>query len=65
MRVNLIDSFVPRQISEDAALCLSKPQPTPVEVEASDETDLVLIYRKPDDDTRELVHLGSHSELGL
>lgn len=27
--------------------------------------DLVLIYRKPDPDTLELVRLGSHSELGL
>jgi mRNA interferase YafQ len=27
--------------------------------------DLVLIYRKPDDNTLELVRLGSHSELGL
>jgi mRNA interferase YafQ len=27
--------------------------------------DLVLIYRKPDDDNLELVRLGSHSELGL
>ncbi len=27
--------------------------------------DLVLIYRKPDVDTLELVRLGSHSELGL
>jgi mRNA interferase YafQ len=27
--------------------------------------DLVLIYRKPDSDTLELVRLGSHSELGL
>lgn len=27
--------------------------------------DLVLIYRKPDDDTLELVRLGSHSELSL
>jgi mRNA interferase YafQ len=27
--------------------------------------DLVLIYRKPDDSTLELVRLGSHSELGL
>ena len=27
--------------------------------------DLVLIYRKPDDDTLDLVRLGSHSELGL
>lgn len=27
--------------------------------------DLVLIYRKPDDDTLELVRLGSHSELGI
>lgn len=27
--------------------------------------DLVLIYRKPDDDTLQLVRLGSHSELGL
>jgi mRNA interferase YafQ len=27
--------------------------------------DLVLTYRKPDDDTLELVRLGSHSELGL
>ncbi len=27
--------------------------------------DLVLIYRKPDGETLELVHLGSHSELGL
>ena len=26
--------------------------------------DLVLIYRKPDDDTLQLVRLGSHSELG-
>lgn len=26
--------------------------------------DLVLIYRKPDPDTLELVRLGSHSELG-
>jgi mRNA interferase YafQ len=25
----------------------------------------VLIYRKPDDDSLELVRLGSHSELGL
>ncbi len=27
--------------------------------------DLVLIYRKFDDDTLDLVRLGSHSELGL
>lgn len=27
--------------------------------------DLILIYRKPDDNTLELVRLGSHSELGL
>lgn len=27
--------------------------------------DLVLIYRKPNDDYLELVRLGSHSELGL
>ena len=27
--------------------------------------DLVLIYRRPDDETLELVRLGSHSELGL
>ncbi|HEX5455352.1 MAG TPA: type II toxin-antitoxin system YafQ family toxin [Stellaceae bacterium] len=27
--------------------------------------DLILIYRKPDDRTVELVRLGSHSELGL
>ncbi len=27
--------------------------------------DLILIYRKPDDVTRELVRLGSHRELGL
>jgi mRNA interferase YafQ len=27
--------------------------------------DLVLIYRKPDNQTLELVRLGSHSELGL
>ena len=26
--------------------------------------DLVLIYRKPDEDTLQLVRLGSHSELG-
>ena len=27
--------------------------------------DLILIYRKPDDETLDLVRLGSHSELGL
>ena len=27
--------------------------------------DLVSIYRKPDDDSLELVRIGSHSELGL
>ena len=27
--------------------------------------DLVLIYRKPDKDTLQLVRLGSHSELGF
>ena len=27
--------------------------------------DLILIYRLPDDDTLQLVRLGSHSELGL
>ena len=27
--------------------------------------DLVLIYRTPDDDSLDLVRLGSHSELGL
>jgi len=27
--------------------------------------DLVLLYRKPDHDSLELVRLGSHSELGL
>ena len=27
--------------------------------------DLVLIYRKPDDDTLQLVRLGSHGELGM
>ena len=27
--------------------------------------DLLLIYRKPDEETLQLVRLGSHSELGL
>jgi len=27
--------------------------------------DLILIYRKPDDEHLDLVRLGSHSELGL
>jgi len=27
--------------------------------------ELILIYRKPDDESLELVRLGSHSELGL
>jgi mRNA interferase YafQ len=27
--------------------------------------DLVLIYRKPDADSLQLIRLGSHSELGL
>jgi len=27
--------------------------------------DMVLIYRKPDDENLQLVRLGSHSELGL
>ena len=27
--------------------------------------DLILIYRKPDADTLQLVRLGSHSELGI
>jgi mRNA interferase YafQ len=27
--------------------------------------DLILIYRKPDDQSLDLVRLGSHSELGL
>jgi mRNA interferase YafQ len=27
--------------------------------------DLILIYRKPDDQNLDLVRLGSHSELGL
>jgi mRNA interferase YafQ len=27
--------------------------------------DLLLIYRKPDEDTLDLVRLGSHSELAL
>jgi mRNA interferase YafQ len=27
--------------------------------------DLVLIYRKPDDERLQLIRLGSHSELGL
>lgn len=27
--------------------------------------DLILIYRKPDDETLELVRLGSHSQLSL
>lgn len=27
--------------------------------------DLVLVYRKPDSETLQLVRLGSHSELGL
>ena len=27
--------------------------------------DLILIYRKPDDDNLDLVRLGSHSEIGL
>ena len=27
--------------------------------------DMVLIYRKPDSDTLQLVRIGSHSELGL
>ncbi len=27
--------------------------------------DLILIYRKPDGESLELVRLGSHSELGL
>jgi mRNA interferase YafQ len=27
--------------------------------------DLVLIYRKPDEDRLQLIRLGSHSELGL
>jgi mRNA interferase YafQ len=27
--------------------------------------DLILIYRKPDDDHLDLIRLGSHSEIGL
>ena len=27
--------------------------------------DLVLIYRKPDNNTLELIRMGSHSELGI
>ncbi|HPX60297.1 MAG TPA: type II toxin-antitoxin system YafQ family toxin [Deltaproteobacteria bacterium] len=27
--------------------------------------DLILIYRKPDDENLDLIRLGSHSELGL
>jgi mRNA interferase YafQ len=27
--------------------------------------DLILIYRKPDDEHLDLIRLGSHSELGL
>jgi len=27
--------------------------------------DLILIYRKPDEETLQLVRLGSHAELGL
>lgn len=27
--------------------------------------DLILIYRKPDEETLQLVRMGSHSELGL
>jgi mRNA interferase YafQ len=27
--------------------------------------DLVLIYRKPDDEVLQLIRLGSHAELGL
>jgi mRNA interferase YafQ len=30
-----------------------------------DHRDLILIYRKPDTTTLELVRLGSHSELGI
>lgn len=29
------------------------------------KSDLILIYRKPDDDHLDLVRIGSHSELGL
>jgi len=29
------------------------------------QPDLILIYRKPDDENLDLVRLGSHSELGL
>ena len=32
---------------------------------AKSDPDLILIYRKPDDDSLELVRLGSHSELGF
>ena len=32
---------------------------------ATSGPDLILIYRKPDDASLELVRLGSHSELGL
>jgi mRNA interferase YafQ len=43
----------------------------PLSGEWSDHRDchlmpnLILIYRRPDDDSLELVRLGSHSELGL
>ena len=33
--------------------------------ECHNHPDLLLIYRKPDAETLELVRLGSHSELGL
>jgi mRNA interferase YafQ len=57
-------------------LAADQPQPRrffdhPLSGEWSDHRDchirpdLVLIYRKPDSDSLELVRLGSHSELGF
>ncbi|MBS0350683.1 MAG: type II toxin-antitoxin system YafQ family toxin, partial [Proteobacteria bacterium] len=39
--------------------------PVNTNLKTPSKPDLVLIYRKPDNKTLELVRLGSHSELSL
>ena len=66
------------QLISDLLYLLANDQPLPVKYrdhalignwrghrDCHMKPDLILIYRKPDDDTLELVRLGSHGELNL
>jgi mRNA-degrading endonuclease YafQ of YafQ-DinJ toxin-antitoxin module len=67
LKVNNIDKIFYKRISDSDDI-KQKARRDPINsdpINSDIKPDLILIYRKPDINTLQLVRLGSHSELGI